>query len=751
MALMFTWGAYNEFRHIQKTVEPEHPTWTNFKWYIAIARGCGYTLNLNCAIIILLASRLFITFIRETPLHRILPLDKSFPEAHIIVGYCILVGVAIHVPFHFVWLFTYKQFDEFKLWSFSMSVAMGVPLMLIFLLMFGFALPSVRQKYFRTFYVIHLAGAAAFFALLLLHGMYRKVPETYKWIGGPLAIYIIDRIIRRCKISACVLRVDRNNSTLKPGEILMLEVPKQFNYRAGQYAEISVLSLGKEWHPFTIASAPHEDVMRFYIKAAGNWTNDLYSCFQRREGGDEMPPLQVRIRGPFGAPAQNVGSFKRVVLISGGIGSTPFVAISKYLHYCSSTAQQTQDSDGGADDFMDNRLRHRIRAAIDEITEVPIEVEDTHDEDLRELQRKHASDALSLDHYSMVPVKRVTAENAKETQGADEERGYTKTRRFPVLRHFRARFLSVLHSTRVILCLLFSLVARFALVCILAIWKRAEFGFSTTFLLPGTQWALLVDAVLSFILVAVLGVTLFLEITYMKVKFFARTGRCIDLLALGMLAWSATVSIGSYRSPMHEGTQSAFTILHFGILLPLEFILLSFRMHRSIGVGLLNPNPPGTGFSCPDLVPDTDFLWTIAHNKDDEWLRQDLSPLSKGTELRLQRYVTREKEPFQENPEEKHIVTAAGRPKWDTFFAQIADKTRSGGEVGVFFCGPPKMGYAIQRALRAVEVYSNILGLYMSLDDEKVKEDFGIKNEKDLRLLRRFGCNVRFVFREENF
>lgn len=237
----------------------------------------------------------------------------------------------------------------------------------------------------------------------------------------------------------------------------------------------------------------------------------------------------------------------------------------------------------------------------------------------------------------------------------------------------------------------------------------------------------------------------------MKGKFFARTGRWLDLLALGMLAFSAAVSIGSYSSPVHEGSQGAFTVLHFGILLPLEFLLLSFRMYRSIGVGLLDPSSPGSGFRCAELVPDTDFLWTTPHGKDDEWLRSDLSPLSKGTELRLQRYVTREKGPLEENPDEKHIVTASGRPKWEPFFAQIADKTPSGGEVGVFFCGPPKMGDAIQRAIRAVEVHSNILGLYMSLEDDKLTEDFGIKDEKDLRLLRKYGCSVRFVFREENF
>lgn len=37
----------------------------------------------------------------------------------------------------------------------------------------------------------------------------------------------------------------------------------------------------------------------------------------------------VQLRGPHGAPAQHVGNYEHVVLISGGIGSTPFCSIIK--------------------------------------------------------------------------------------------------------------------------------------------------------------------------------------------------------------------------------------------------------------------------------------------------------------------------------------------------------------------------------------------------------------------------------------
>lgn len=73
--------------------------------------------------------------------------------------------------------------------------------------------------------------------------------------------------------------------------------------------------------------------MCFYIKALGDWTNKVRDAFQSRISNGAMHPLQVHIRGPFGAPAQHVRGYQRVVLISGGVGSTPFCSICKDLYW----------------------------------------------------------------------------------------------------------------------------------------------------------------------------------------------------------------------------------------------------------------------------------------------------------------------------------------------------------------------------------------------------------------------------------
>lgn len=95
---------------------------------------------------------------------------------------------------------------------------------------------SWRTKNFTTFYAIHNVGALFFFVMLNLHGMYNGKPYTFQWILGPMALYAIDRGVRRLATSKVALELTSSNSVLKGPEVLKITVPKSFHYRAGQYA-----------------------------------------------------------------------------------------------------------------------------------------------------------------------------------------------------------------------------------------------------------------------------------------------------------------------------------------------------------------------------------------------------------------------------------------------------------------------------------------------------------------------------------
>jgi predicted ferric reductase len=78
-----------------------------------------------------------------------------------------------------------------------------------------------------------------------------------------------------------------------------------------------------ESHPFTISSAPAEDVLRLTIKASGNFTRDLFA--KLREGTDAV------IEGAYGMFDYKTGGQKQI-WIAGGIGLTPFLSFIRDMN-----------------------------------------------------------------------------------------------------------------------------------------------------------------------------------------------------------------------------------------------------------------------------------------------------------------------------------------------------------------------------------------------------------------------------------
>ncbi|MBK9924337.1 MAG: hypothetical protein IPP66_03515 [Anaerolineales bacterium] len=89
--------------------------------------------------------------------------------------------------------------------------------------------------------------------------------------------------------------------------------------RAGQFLFVRFPNTAtlNESHPFTISSAPHEDVLRLTIKASGDFTRALHTDL--KTGTDAI------IDGAYGMFDYKAGGPKQI-WIAGGIGLTPFLA-----------------------------------------------------------------------------------------------------------------------------------------------------------------------------------------------------------------------------------------------------------------------------------------------------------------------------------------------------------------------------------------------------------------------------------------
>jgi len=96
-------------------------------------------------------------------------------------------------------------------------------------------------------------------------------------------------------------------------------------HRAGQFLFVRFTSNKtlNESHPFTISSAPHEDVLRVTVKASGDFTHALFSNLQA--GMDAV------VEGAYGLFDYKTGGQKQI-WIAGGIGLTPFLSFIRDMN-----------------------------------------------------------------------------------------------------------------------------------------------------------------------------------------------------------------------------------------------------------------------------------------------------------------------------------------------------------------------------------------------------------------------------------
>jgi len=89
--------------------------------------------------------------------------------------------------------------------------------------------------------------------------------------------------------------------------------------RAGQFLFVHFPEdkILKESHPFTISSAPEENVLRLTIKASGDFTRYLFSNLR--------PDMHAVVEGAYGMFDYKSGGQKQI-WIAGGIGLTPFLS-----------------------------------------------------------------------------------------------------------------------------------------------------------------------------------------------------------------------------------------------------------------------------------------------------------------------------------------------------------------------------------------------------------------------------------------
>ncbi|ORY32825.1 FAD-binding domain-domain-containing protein [Naematelia encephala] len=351
------------------------------KFSVWISRGAGLALAFDGGMILVPVLRNLIKFVRPK-LARLFPADENI-WFHRQVAYQMLFWTIVHTTAHYVNFINVERTQVRKeaAWQIHYTQAGGITghvMLLIMLLVYTTAHASIRAQCFEAFWYTH---HLAFFFMI---GLYTHATgcfvrdsvdpdyistfpfystdhclgyESWRFTIWAGVFYFGERVYReiRARRQTQIVQV-----LMHEGKAMEVRFIKpSMRYKAGQWIFLNCPEVSRfQWHPFTISSAPEDPFISVHIRLVGDFTlalgaqlgatgnivgNERSSIEKGDNGrrGDWMevaPALgarmpNLRIDGPYGAPAEDVFNAEVAILIAAGIGVTPFASILKHIWY----------------------------------------------------------------------------------------------------------------------------------------------------------------------------------------------------------------------------------------------------------------------------------------------------------------------------------------------------------------------------------------------------------------------------------
>ncbi|ETV78069.1 hypothetical protein H257_08280 [Aphanomyces astaci] len=328
--------------------------WASFPYDIVaghmaqLAKSCAQLVLVNAMFVLLPMSRSIVGYLRTFRLlWHILPFDRHI-SFHQLAGSVMLIAGTVHTVAWLIicvraksatnqdWQKSILNTHKIKLLRYAdwLDIFAALP-MWTGVAMLGCAavavpctLACVRRHNFQLFWLTHILFLP-FLVLLFVHGAAAWIapPQAWFWVAGPLIVYVLERRFRLTSVFGEQTDLKKVQVTSN-AMVLYLKKPRGYTFQPGMYLYLKVPELSTfEWHPFTISSAPEDEVLTLHIRVAGDWTSALHNRLKQHA----IPLPSVAIDGPVGAPSMEYANYSTVVLIGGGIGVTPFASILKHL------------------------------------------------------------------------------------------------------------------------------------------------------------------------------------------------------------------------------------------------------------------------------------------------------------------------------------------------------------------------------------------------------------------------------------
>jgi len=357
------------------------------KFSVWTSRGAGLVLAFDGGLILIPMLRNVIKVVRPK-VTWLFPADENI-WFHRQVAYSMAFWAMVHTTAHYVNFINVERTQVRKQIALQIHYTQpggitGHFMLLIMLLMYTTASAKVRNQCFEAFWYTH---HLAFFFMIGLYthatGCFVRdstdpdyIPTfpfystehclgylSWRYTIWPGIIYFGERAYReyRARRSTKLSKV-----LVHPSGAMELRIIKpSFKYTAGQWLFIQVPEISSfQWHPFTITSAPKDPYVSVHIRQVGDFTRALgdrlgvgpsvvaamtsaaikgteksekngstRGDFVELDSSSGLSLPQVRIDGPFGAPAEDVFDVEVAMLVGAGIGVTPFASILKDIWY----------------------------------------------------------------------------------------------------------------------------------------------------------------------------------------------------------------------------------------------------------------------------------------------------------------------------------------------------------------------------------------------------------------------------------
>ncbi|KAI9126546.1 hypothetical protein K1719_002142 [Acacia pycnantha] len=276
---------------------------------------------------------LFLPISRGSVLLRFI--DIPFEHAtryHVWLGHLTMVLFTLHGLFYVIaWAMDGRLIEELIQWK-DIGVANlpGVVSLIAGLLMWVTSFSPVRKWNFELFFYTHQLYVV-FVVFLALH----VGDFIFTMAAGGIFLFVLDRFLRFCQSRRTVNVVSAK--CLPCGTVeLVVSKPQYLRYNALSFIFIQVREISwLQWHPFSVSSSPLDGKyhLAVLIKVLGKWTEKLRQKIIEAEALEELSVVHVSVEGPYGHEVPYHLMYENLILVAGGIGLSPFLAIlSDILH-----------------------------------------------------------------------------------------------------------------------------------------------------------------------------------------------------------------------------------------------------------------------------------------------------------------------------------------------------------------------------------------------------------------------------------